>query len=165
MSININDEPDAEERRRQILALRSISSILSIVPHRNPKIQPSDNLDKLAKNNVELIKICDALAQVLVIEHEVIAVASDHRYELLEGGVLRIVSCSGQESNEQQQSTPGGTIMSFMIKFMLTYNPTEPPNASKSSRFALPSFKPSGISTDITKATVLQHLQTVPDHK
>lgn len=170
-SININNEPDAKERRDQILTFRTITSLLSDIPHRNP-IEASDNIEKLNKNNLEIIKVCDALAHVLVMEHEVIAVAADHQYEMLEGGVLRIVASTEQQTNVQpiskadgMQDAPSGTIMSFVIKFMLTYNPPELANIKKSSRFALPSFEIPNMPEGITKATVLQYLKDVPYHK
>ncbi|KJA16146.1 hypothetical protein HYPSUDRAFT_58393 [Hypholoma sublateritium FD-334 SS-4] len=170
MSI-INDQPDAQQIREEILAFRTITTLLSELPHREA-IQPEDSLKNLPVKNRETIKVCDALAQALVIEHEIIAVTASHRYEMDEKGMLHIVAVSTEDTSkvdttevdtaevdtaEVDMSTLGwGTrMMSNVLNFLCSLNP---PMAKPDSEVKLPERKEAEPPAGITKETVLEYM-------
>lgn len=171
MSI-ISDQPDAQEIREEILMFRTITTLLSELPHRET-IQPEDSLKNLPVKNRETIKVCDALAQALVIDHEVIAVTASHRYEMDEQGMLHIVAVSTEDTSkvdttevdmaevdtaEVDMPTLGwGTrMMSNVLNFLCSMNP---PMAKPDSEVKLPERKEAEPPAGITKETVLEHME------
>lgn len=161
--MSIIQEPDAQQKRLEILRFRVISSFLSELPH-STTIQVEDNLVDLKPRQRETIKVCDALAQALVMRHEVVAVAASHRYEEGANGTLYVAAVSSEDSETAQfaQTSRPATTFSWKaavkgaIHFFCSVNP--PKAIDKSEEVRLPQCLAAEAPPGVTRANVLDHM-------
>ena len=149
--------PEEQQRREKILFFRTISSILSEIPRRVP-IAPTDVSERLPKSNHKTVKVCDTLAQVLVMEHEILAVSSSLNFTIGPDETLRIVAVSANDVanvSESEEDTP-----SWPIRFLLAINPMAAFRHAKKT-IVLPTFVKASPPTGLEKAQVLEYMGEV----
>lgn len=158
MSIIFGSQAEEQQRRQKILFFRTITSILSEIPRRVP-IAPTDTAESLPKANRETIKVCDAMAQVLVMEHQIMAVTSSHNFVKGPGETLRIVAVSsndvatGPESKEEP--TPP-----WYIRFLLASNPMAALSTAAKT-VVLPTIEKAAQPAGLEKENVLEYIMQV----
>ena len=161
MSIII--EPDEEQKRAQILRFRITSTLLAEISHRNA-IELVDNLQdpKLSPKYRETIKVCDALAHALVMEHGVVSVTATHRYELNEETDTLFIAAVSEDTvncdtTEDDTTTP--SLASRIIRFLCSFNP--PTAVEKPHQVVLPIHMSAQAPAGLTKENVLEYMQSL----
>ena len=173
--MSIIQEPDAQQKRLEILRFRVISSFLSELPH-STTIQVEDNLVDLKPRQRETIKVCNALAQALVMRHEVVAVAASHRYEEGAKGTLYVAAVSSEDSEMAQfaQTSRPATTFSWKdsalakvkgaIHFLCSVNPPKAIDNLKSEGVRLPQCLAAEALPGVTRANVLDHMLSLQNN-
>ena len=106
-----------------IKALRTMISMLSVIqrvdrPIKSPELDPPlTGTDLQAKE----LRVLSALATVLVMENEVVAVVAKHgNHGIGFGGVVEVIACTDSFVDKESESQPPKSLLNT---FLSTYNP------------------------------------------
>lgn len=116
------------ERSRKLLAFKLITKTLSRIPQTDPYL-PIDNLksnNKWSDHERKEVKISDALAHLAVVEHDVVAIATNYNSPpdlSNETPTLDIIAATTSNSEGPMKATPSTGLLEFLWNFIVARNP------------------------------------------
>ena len=140
---------------RNILAFRTITTMLARIQQERPfKFSPED-LEISAAQQQEL-KIANALANLAIADHDIVAVATVHSAE-----ELNVIACTHSESNDQSPPSPSQNVVSRCWNFIFAKNPRrdeERDDESKDCPVVVDAKALAGLDND--EAKLLAHVES-----
>ena len=117
---------------RNILAFRTITTMLASIQQGRP-FKFSLNDSKLSAAQQQELKISNALANLAIADHEVVAVATAHAEE------LSVIACSPSESNDKSPLSKPllAPLSDSWLKFIISKNPRKDDKREDSTDYPL----------------------------